>query len=203
MFVVVGIVFVIGVAGVLESAADHHPKPVPTVPLARAVTNTLGASGYTEVLSESTNQGNQTGHLVYQAPDRLGGYLDSAGHRMFLVIIGSTEYLSVATPSTVTSPPSQYFSQATSGVTTVDPAHTYLPYFDKGPARRRGAVTTVTLTQDGKTETLVYTVAGDHVTAFRATTPQGTIRLAISDIGSSPSVTLPAGATTTPAGSGT
>jgi hypothetical protein len=76
----------------------------------------------------------------------------------------------------------------------VDPAHTYLPFYDKGPATRSGSVTTVTLSQSGQIERLTYTVTGNVVSKFAAVTPGGTISLDISKVGSSPAVQLPAGA---------
>jgi hypothetical protein len=79
----------------------------------------------------------------------------------------------------------------------VDPAHTYLPYYNKGPSTRNGAVTTVTLSQGGQTETLTYTVTGNYVSNFKAVTPGGTIELAISEVGTSPKVELPKGYTIT------
>jgi len=54
-------------------------------------------------------------------------------------------------------------------------------------------VTTVTLSQGRQTEKLNYTVTGNYVSKFDASTPGGTIELDISDIGSSPSVKLPSG----------
>ena len=56
-----------------------------------------------------------------------------------------------------------------------------------------GSVTTVTLTQGTQVETLSYTVTGQYVTKFHANIPGGTINLTISEVGTSPAVTLPAG----------
>ncbi len=69
-------------------------------PLSQAVYFTLASPNYTEVLSERSPQGNQVAHLVFQAPDRLGGYVQSGSRRTYIAIIGSTEYQSV----TVTRP---------------------------------------------------------------------------------------------------
>lgn len=162
--------------------------------LGQAVANTLGAPNYSEYLVETTPQGNQNASLVYQAPDRLGGWLQSAGRRTYLVIIGTTEYISVTQPAKSTTPPLSFYSQQTTGAQAVDPAHTYLPHYNKGPATKSGSVTTVTLSQGGQTDHLTYTVTGNYVSNFKAVTPGGTINLAISKLGTSPAVALPKGA---------
>ena len=176
-----------------QSTKGEHSSKGP-VPLATAVTNTLRSSNFTEQLTESTPQGDQSGHLVFQAPDRLAGYLDAGGRRTYLVVIGSTEYIAISTPTAGGSAPSSYFSQTSQAATAVDPVHTYLKYASQGAARHSGAVTTVTLRKAGQLETLVFTVKGSHVVSFHATTPGGSIQLTISNFGSSPSVALPAGA---------
>lgn len=166
--------------------------------LGQAVTTTLGSPNYTEHLVEKTPQGNQTANLVYQAPDRLGGWLQSGGRRTYLVIIGSKEYISVTRSATSTGKPLTFYTQQTTGARAVDPAHTYLPYWNchgapRCPTTQSGSVTTVTLSQGGQTEKLSYTVTGNYVSKFSAVTPGGTIGLEISELGTSPEVTLPKG----------
>ena len=95
--------------------------------------------------------------------------------------------------------PLVFYTQQSTGAQAVDPAHTYLPYWNCHgapvcPTTRSGSVTTVKLTQSGETETLKYTVRGNWVSVFTASTPGGTISLDISAIGSAPAVALPAGA---------
>ena len=166
-----------------------------SVALGTAVANTLGASGYTEDLSQVSPQGSQTAKVVYQAPDRLGGWIQSAGRRTHLVIIGSTEYVSVSASPSTPNGKLVFYTQQTSGVQNVDPAHNYLAYWNRGPAVTDGDTTTVTLHQGGQTETLTFTVSGQYVSRFKAVTPGGTIVLDISAVGSSPAVALPKGAT--------
>jgi len=166
--------------------------------LGQSVTNTLNSPNYTEHLVEKTPQGNQTASLVYQAPDRLGGWLESAGRRTYLVIIGSKEYISVTRPTKSSGKPLTFYTQQTTGAQAVDPAHNYLPYWNchgapKCPTSRSGSVTTVTLSQGGQTEKLSYTVTGNYVSKFSAVTPGGTIALEISELGTSPDVALPKG----------
>jgi hypothetical protein len=188
-FVLLGILSVVGlgaaVLGIVQGSSGTS--------LGQAVTNTLKSPNYSEYLVEKTPQGNQTASLVYQAPDRLGGWLQSSGRRTYLVIIGSTEYISVTRPAGSKAPPT-FYTQQTTGAQAVDPAHTYLPYYDRGPSTRSGSVTTVTLSQGGQTEKLTYTVTGNIVSKFTASTPGGTISLAISNVGTSPAVELPKGA---------
>lgn len=189
-FVLLGVLTLVGVGaavlGVVQSTGGTG--------LGQAVSTTLRSSSYSEYLVERTPQGSQTASLVYQAPDRLGGWLQSAGRRTYLVIIGSTEYISVTRPAGATGAPLTFYRQQSAGAQAVDPAHTYLPYYDKGRAVRSGSVTTVTLTQGGQTERLTFTVTGNFVSKFTAATPGGTISLDISNVGSSPTVSLPKGA---------
>ena len=188
-FVLLGILSLVGlgaaVLGVVQSQSGTS--------LGQAVTNTLKSPNYSEYLVEKTPQGNQTASLVFEAPDRLGGWLQSAGRRTYLVIIGSSEYISVTRPAGSTAPPT-FYTQQTTGAQAVDPAHTYLPYYDRGPSTRSGSVTTVTLSQGGQTEKLTYTVTCNYVSKFNASTPGGTITLDISNVGTSPAVALPKGA---------
>ncbi len=199
-FVLLGILTVVG----LGAAALGFSQAPSGIDLGVAVTNTLSAPNYTEHLVEHTPQGSQTANLVFQAPDRLGGWLESAGHRTYLYIIGSTEYISVTQSSKNSKAPLTFYKQQTTGALAVDPAHTYLPYWNcKGnptcPTTKSGSVTTVTLSQGGQTEKLSFTVSGDYVSNFGAVTPGGSISLDISDVGTSPRVALPAGAKITAA----
>jgi hypothetical protein len=187
-----GILTLVGAGGAAVGAVQAQSGTA----IGQAVKNTLGASNYTESLVEKTPQGNQTAHLVYQAPDRLGGWLLSAGRKTYLFIIGTTEYIAVSQSASAPMP-TTFYTQQTTGAQAVDPAHTYLPYYDKGKSTRNGAVTTVVLTQGNQKETLTYTVTGNFVSEFKATTPGGTIDLGISNLGSSPSVQLPQGYKTT------
>ena len=192
-FLLLGILTLVGAGGAAIGAVQSQSGTA----LSQAVKNTLGASNYTEDLVEKTPQGNQSAHLVYQAPDRLGGWLLSAGRKTYLFIIGTTEYIAVSQSATAPMP-TTFYTQQTTGAKAVDPAHTYLPYYDKGKSTRNGSVTTVILTQGSQKETLTYTVTGNYVSEFNADTPGGTINLGITDVGSSPAVELPKGYKTTP-----
>jgi hypothetical protein len=198
-FVLLAVVAVVGlgaaVLGVVQGKSGTALK--------QAVTNTLKAPSYTEYLVENTPQGDQTANINYHAPDRLGGSLESVGRRTYLVIIGSTEYISVTRPIKGAKGPIVFYKQETEGAQAVDPAHTYLSYYNKGKSSRSGSVTTVTLTQGGQTERLYYTVTGNYVSNFKAVTPGGTISLAITNVGSAPKVALPKNArfATSPAAS--
>ena len=194
------VVVLVLVAGGLVAAllVLGGPTKRANVPLAQAVADTLGASGFSEHLTESTPQGNQTADLVYQAPNRLGGWLTSAGHRTYLVIIGGTEYIGTTQPGTDRVVPRSFTSQTTTGASAVDPAHTYLPYYSKGKSHTFEGVTTVTLHSGMQTETLTYTVDGGFVSTLRAETPGGTVTLNISRVDAAPTVGLPAGYTAVP-----
>jgi len=201
-FLLLGILTLVGVGGATLGAVQAQSG----TGISQAVKNTLGAANYTEYLVEKTPQGNQTADLVFQSPDRLGGWLMSAGRKTYIYIIGTTEYIAVSQSATATAPKTFYTQQVT-GAQAVDPAHTYLKYYDcnpqpgapkqKCPTTRSGNVTTITLTQGNQTETLHYTVTGNYVSKFDAATPNGTIDLDLSNVGSSPSVELPEGYKTT------
>ena len=159
--------------------------------------NTLKAPNYTEVLVQKTTQGNETADLVYQAPDRLSAILSAAGHKTYLFIIGTKEYVAVTTKANAPVP-TKFYTQASAGVQSVDPAQQYLRYWNQGKSTTNGSVTTVILTQGGQKETLVYTVTGNYVSHFHVSIPgSGSIDLAISAVGSSPPVALPKGYTIT------
>ena len=79
----------VGVVGVGAAVLGVSQAPS-NVPLAKAVANTLAASNYSQVLTESTPQGKQADYLVFQAPDRLGGYVQSGTKRTYVYVIGNT-----------------------------------------------------------------------------------------------------------------
>jgi hypothetical protein len=201
-FALLGILTLVGggfaVAGAVQSTSSTS--------LGQAVKNTLKAPNYTEDLTEKTPQGSQQANLVFQSPDRLGGWLSSSGRKTYLFIIGTKEFIAVTRSASAT-PPTKFYTQRTTGAAAVDPAHTYLPYWKCNPrpgapqqvcpSTQNGSVTTVTLKQGGQTETLTYTVSGNYVSNFKAVTPGGTIELAISRVGTSPKVMLPKGYTIT------
>ncbi len=194
-FVLLGVLTVAGLGGAVVGIVQGK-----SVSIDQAATNTLAASGYTEYLTQATAQGNETASIVYQAPDRLGGWTQSAGRRTYLFIIGTTEYISVTGSAKTGRVPLVYYTQRSSGAKAADPAQQYLRVFKQalptGVTRTivtTGSVTTVTLTQGAQVETLTYTVTGNYVTKFHAVIPGGTINLTISEVGTSPPVALPAG----------
>ena len=201
-FALLGILTLVGggfaVAGAVQSTGGTN--------LGKAVENTLKASNYTEILTEQTPQGNQQANLVFQSPDRLGGWLRSSNRKTYLFIIGKKEYVAV-TRSASAKVPTKFYTQRTTGAVAVDPAHNYLPYWNCKPqpgvatkvcpSVQHGSVTTVTLKQGGSTTTLTYTVTGDYVSNFKATAMGATYELAISRVGTSPKVNLPKGFTIT------
>ena len=71
----------VAAALVFAACSSSRTTPTATAPksesLEQAVTNTISATNYSEILSQDSSQGQQTDHLTYQAPDRLGGYVQS------------------------------------------------------------------------------------------------------------------------------
>jgi hypothetical protein len=198
-FLLLGVLSLVGlgaaVLGVVQGSSGTA--------LGQAVTNTLGSPNYTEYLVEKTPQGSQVGFLVYQAPDkgpgRLGGWIESAGRRTYVVIIGSTEYLSVTRTVGSAKAPLNFYVQQVAPVQVSDPAHRYLSFWNcqhssPCPTTRSGSVSTVTVSQGGQSEKLTFTVTGNYVSEFRVAPTGGSITLTISDVGTSPPVALPKGA---------
>jgi len=103
-WLLLGLLTVVG-AGAAVLGVVQSPTTAPLISCASpqqpvqactgAVPNTLAASNYSEVLSESTPGGQQTDYLVYQAPDRLGGYIESGAKRTYVYVIGKSEYQSL------------------------------------------------------------------------------------------------------------
>ncbi len=175
------------------------------VPLNQAVDNTLAASNYSEVVTESTAQGKQTDYLVYEAPDRLGGYIQSGSHRTYVYVIGDVEYQSLTVSASAGDKHLTFYKQPSEGAATLDPAHNYLRYASqaKNP-KQSGGTTTFTVAQSGQVGTFKFTVAGSYVSSVSLTVKTASVSLVISQVGTSPPVTLPAGAriVTAPTGPG-
>jgi hypothetical protein len=164
------------------------------VPLAEAVPNTLGAASYSEVLTESTPQGKQADYLVYQAPDRLGGYVQSGNMRRYVYVIGASEYQSLTVKAGTPPEHLVFYKQPGSGAAALDPAHSYLRYAEGAKdVKQSGSQYTFTLTQSGQTGVFVYTVSGKYVSEVTLTVGSASVQLVISQVGTSPPVNLPAG----------
>ena len=165
-----------------------------TASLKQAVTNTLSASNYSEVVGQNAPQGKQTDHVRYQAPDRLGGYIQSGSKRTYVYVIGSTQYQSQAVPNNTSTKQLTFHQQASTGATALDPAHGYLPYANQAKhPTRSGDTYSFKLKQGGKTGIFTYTVKGQYVSTFTLRVSSSSVRLDISAVGTSPPVTLPTG----------
>ena len=166
--------------------------------LRAAVTNTLAASNYTEDLSEVTSQANQSEHLVFEAPNRLAGYVQSGAKRQYVVIIGSVAYQTGVVSTSTPTDKLVFKKQATgepNAAVSSDPVHTDLPFVKKAKnVKQDGDVSTFTLTQQGGVELFHVTVAGQFVSDLSVTATAGRLHLAISSINGSPSVQVPTGA---------
>ncbi len=121
----------------------------------------------------------------------------ASGHKTYLFIIGTTEYIAVTTTASAPVPTKLLHTEDDRGECPWTRPTRTCATTTRGPSTRSGSVTTVTLTQGGQKETLTYTVTGNYVSEFHAATPDGAINLAISDVGTSPPVALPKGYTIT------
>ncbi len=160
-----------------------------------AVANTIAAPNYREVATEQTPQGSETAYLTYQAPDRLGGYIDSGGRRTYVYFIGRTQYQSV-TVSTKTKSTKKltFYRQPVAGASVADPVHSYLRLSSQGVDKKlSGNTTTMTLNQAGQSVELRYTVSGQYVSMFEGSGQGATVAIVISQVGTTPPVKLPSG----------
>ena len=153
--------------------------------LPQAVGNTLAAPSFSEVLNQTSSQGKQTDHLVYQAPDRLGGYIQRGSKRTYVYVIGTTQYQSQAVPNATSTKHLTFQSQTSQGANALDPAHGYLPYATQAKhPTRSGNTHSFTLTKNGQTGTFTYAVRGQYISKFTLTVPNGSVNLDISAVGS-------------------
>ncbi len=164
-------------------------------PLLNAVTNTLSAPNFSEVLVENTAQGQQSDYLTFQAPDRLGGYIQSGDRRTYVYVIGTYQYQSLTVPAAAAPRRLVFYRQLSQGAVSLDPAHGYLPYATqaKHPSQS-GDTYSFTLTKGGQTGTFTYTVSGQYISQFSLTVPHASVTLDISHVGTSAPVELPVGA---------
>jgi hypothetical protein len=203
-----GVVAFIGGAGLMVAACSSSGATpttagaTGTAALQQAVSNTVSAPNYSEVLSQTTPQGKQTDYLKYQAPDRLGGYVQSGSSRVYVYVIGSTEYQSQSLPNNSSTKNLTFQSKASQGATASDPVHGYLPYVTQAKhPNRSGDSYSFTLTKQGQTGTFTYTVNGRYISRFTLSVPKSSVRVDISAVGTSPPVSLPSGSSVSPASS--
>jgi hypothetical protein len=162
--------------------------------LDEAASNTLAAPNYSEVVTETTAQGSQSDYLVYQAPGRLGGYIQSGKKRTYVYVIGSVQYQSVSVAANASTKHLVFYQQASQPASVLDPAHNYLRYANQAKnVTKEGSTYTFVLHQKGQTGTFVYTVNGKYISSFNLTVQNASVHLVISQVGTSPPVKLPAG----------
>jgi hypothetical protein len=195
LLVLVGLV---GAGGAVLGVA-LSPK---TATLTGAVRNTNLAPNYTVVVTERTPQGNQTDNLVWEAPNRLGGYIQSGSRRTYVYVLpsgtGSAEYQSLTVSATAQPRHLVFYRQASQSAALLNPATNYLRYAHEAThVSQTGSTYSFTLTQtstEGKeTGQFAYTVSGQYISAFTLTVGTSSVHMTISDVGSSPPVRLPAG----------
>ena len=174
--------------------------------LQQAVRNTLAAPDYTEVLSTTTPNGSQTLHLVFQAPDRLGGYAVNGNRRTYIYILGRYQYQSLTVPATASVRHLVFYRQPGRPASLADPARGFLRFAARGQNVKGSAGSyTFTVTQNGVTGAFTATVSGPYVSAMTLVAPNESDQLAISQVGTSPPVALPSGSRVigAPTGAGT
>ncbi|HVB94533.1 MAG TPA: hypothetical protein VND67_09440 [Acidimicrobiales bacterium] len=160
-----------------------------------AVKNTLNAANYTSDVLESSPQGTQTQHLVYQAPSRLGGYVDSGTVRVYVAVIDSVEYQSNQVSPSASTAHLTFQKQASQPAASYDPVHEYVALAKNAKhVHQKGGTYTFTVTQQGQTASFTATVIGQYLSALTISASGAQLSLTISSVNSSPPVTLPGGA---------
>ncbi len=172
-------------------------------PLGKAVDNTLAAANYSQAVTESTPQGKQSDFLVFEAPDKLGGFVVQGGDkRTYVYVIGNTEYQSLTVAAGTSTKHLVFYQQQSQGAAAIDPAHNYLQYATtelQNPntaknIQQSGSTYSFNLTENGETGHFAYTVSGNYISEFNLTVKTASVQLIISQVGSSPPVALPSGA---------
>ena len=163
-------------------------------------THTLGAANYSEVFTEVASVGKQTEFLVFQSPDRIGGYQQSGNKRTYVYVIGKVAYESLTVSAKASTAHLTFYRQplpAGETAKSFDPAHIYLPYARQvkpNDVQNRGGTYSFTIDKSGQIGHFVYTVSGPYVSEFTLKVGAESVALSISEVGSSPPVALPAGA---------
>jgi hypothetical protein len=203
-WLLLGLLTVVGagaaVLGVVQSPKDAALLPAVANTVGDVSTHTLGAANYTENFSEVASVGKQTEFLVFQSPDRIGGYQQSGNKRTYVYVIGKAAYESLTVAANASTAHLTFYRQpvpAGESAKSFDPAHIYLPYArDKTVTdlQNQGSTHSFTITKSGQTGHFVYTVSGPYVSEFTLKVEAESVALSIAKVGSSPPVALPAGA---------
>jgi hypothetical protein len=161
-----------------------------------AVANTLAAPNYSEVFTEATPEGSETGYLTYEAPDRLGGYVESGTHRTYLYIQGVNEYQSVTVTKGTSTAHLVFYRQRSDGaVSTLDPALHYLGFVGSfGKLHQSGTTYGGPVTRGGQSGIVRYTVTGQYIGRIYISSQGTSIEVTISQVGTAPPIGLPKGA---------
>ncbi|MHB1709798.1 MAG: hypothetical protein ACYCV7_00110 [Acidimicrobiales bacterium] len=165
------------------------------VGFAAAVKNTLGASSYTSDVLESSPQATQTQHLVYQAPSRLGGYVDNGTVRVYVAVINGVQYQSNQVTPGASTAHLTFDKQKSQAASSYDPVHEYVA-LARNPTklRQKGNTYSFSVTQHGQTARFTATVVGQYLSSLTISAQGVQLSLTISSVNSSPPVTLPTGA---------
>jgi hypothetical protein len=179
-------------AGAAVFGVTQAPK---NAALLTAVSNTLTAPSYTEIGGQNAGQGEQNFFLVYHAPDRLGGYIQSGNRRSYVYVIGTAYYQSVTVSKNTPLRRLTFYRQDNpGGVPSVDPAQNLRYATQAKHLSQSGGTYSFSVTKMGQTGTFTYTVSGQYVSHFTFNVGSSSLQLNMSDVGTSPTVRLPAGA---------
>ncbi len=207
-WLLLGLLAAVGAGGAILGVSQSPG----TASLQVAITNTVNATSYSEVFTEHMASASETGYLTYQAPNRLGGYVEAAGRRTYIYIDGNTEYQSLTVSNGTSTAHLVFYRQhSQTPVVSLDPAQNYLRlgrlHLRLGRlaphVHRSGNTYSFSLTQGGETGTLAYTVSGQYVGILTIHAQDTAVEVTISQVGSAPSIGLPKGArVVTPPASG-
>jgi hypothetical protein len=190
------LVAMVGVIGAGAAVLGITQAPS-NVSLNKAVANTLAASSYNEVVTQTGPTGTATDYLTFHAkPATLGGYIEESGRRTYVYVIGNTEYQSVPVASGTPPHGLTFYKQKGPGAAAVDPARHYLGFAKTGKNVTQSAGTySFSLSQQGQTGHFAYTVSGQYVSGVLLTVATASasesVHVVIAQVGSARPVTLP------------
>lgn len=158
-----------------------------------ALQATVAASGYTEDFKQTSPQGTDEYHLVYQAPDRLSGYHTVAGRRLYVSAVGTTFYEGVSGAPGGGQSSARYIGQPSRPASTIDPVQQDFTLLVRDTGRavnvtRVGDVYTFDVAQIGH---FTVTVTGPYATSMVVQGAGGTDVLEVGGIDSSPPAFVP------------
>ena len=181
----------------VDSGATHQiDDGVKVTSLKQATKNTAAATSYTVDLQQTSKSNGSGGlHAVVDPPDRLAGYQQDSGRRVYFVVVNDTVYQTAPAKITAKASSRSYHVEhvTTGAFAQVNPLPSYLNLVNRAKnVRSSGSTYSFHLPNStGGLSNLTYTVTGKYVTKIEVTQPGSAVNITISAINSSPQVKAP------------